>query len=212
MSAASDHSWNFPFQPFDTPAGGPPCVPQFLCSWNPDQANSWRANRRQNATQVFFYVNNFHDHLAPRRSASRPRRGTSSSTNPPGQGLGHDAVQAQPDDGADLDSGLPDGGHVDNANMSTPPDGTPPIMQMYLFHEPNTGNLDPFLASNGGDEADVVYHEYTHGLSNRLVVDANGVSTLNGAQPGAMGEAWSDWYAMDFLNNLGLPARPEGVG
>jgi len=26
VSAASDHSWNFPFQPFDTPAGGPPCV------------------------------------------------------------------------------------------------------------------------------------------------------------------------------------------
>ena len=48
--------------------------------------------------------------------------------------------------------------------MSTPPDGTPPVMQMYLFHQPNTGNLDPFLASNGGDEADVVYHEYTHGL------------------------------------------------
>ena len=64
VSAASDHSWNFPFQPFDTPAGGPPCVPQFLCSWNPDLANSWRANRRQNATQVFYYVNNFHDHLA----------------------------------------------------------------------------------------------------------------------------------------------------
>ena len=85
-------------------------------------------------------------------------------------------------------------------------------MQMYLFHQPNTGNLDPFLASNGGDEADVVYHEYTHGLSNRLVVDANGVSTLNGAQPGAMGEAWSDWYAMDFLNDLGFQPDPKGAG
>ena len=85
-------------------------------------------------------------------------------------------------------------------------------MQMYLFHQPNTGNLDPFLASNGGDEADVVYHEYTHGLSNRLVVDANGISTLAGAEPGAMGEAWSDWYAMDFLNNLGFQPDPKGAG
>jgi extracellular elastinolytic metalloproteinase len=212
VSASSDHSWDFTFQPFATPAGGPPCVPQFMCSWNPDQANSWRANRRQNATQVFFYVNNFHDHLAAAPIGFTAAAGNFQQHNPSGQGLGHDAVQAQPDDGANLDSGLPDGGHVDNANMSTPPDGTPPIMQMYLFHQPNTGNLDPFLASNGGDEADVVYHEYTHGLSNRLVVDANGVSTLNGAQPGAMGEAWSDWYAMDFLNNLGFQPDPQGSG
>jgi hypothetical protein len=51
----------------------------------------------------------------------------------------------------------------------------------------------------GSDEADIVYHENTHGLSNRLVVDANGNSTLGNGQSGAMGEAWSDWYAMDYL-------------
>jgi hypothetical protein len=212
VGAASDHLWNFTFQAFSTPAGGPPCLPQFLCSWNPDQPNSWRANRRQNATQVFFYVNTFHDHLMAPPIGFTPAAGNFQQHNPAGQGVGGDAVQAQPDDGANTDGGLPDGGHVDNANMSTPPDGTPPIMQMYLFHQPNTGNLDPFLASNGGDEADVVYHEYTHGLSNRLVVDANGVSTLVGAQPGAMGEAWSDWYAMDFLNTLGLQPDPKGAG
>ena len=44
------------------------------------------------------------------------------------------------------------------------------------------------------------------------MVDANGISTLNGAQPGAMGEAWSDWYAMDFLNNLGFQPDPKGSG
>ena len=46
-----------------------------------------------------------------------------------------------------------------------------------------------------------MYHEYTHGLSNRLVVDADGNSTLNSIQAGAMGEAWSDCYAMDYLVN-----------
>jgi extracellular elastinolytic metalloproteinase len=55
-----------------------------------------------------------------------------------------------------------------------------------------------------GNEASSVYHEYTHGLSNRLVVDADGVSTLNGPQAGAMGEAWSDWYAYDYLESVGL--------
>ena len=69
---------------------------------------------------------------------------------------------------------------------------------------------DPFVASNGGDEADIVYHEFTHGLSNRLVVDANGVSTLGGGQAGAMGEAWSDWYAYDFLVDAGAHRRHAG--
>jgi hypothetical protein len=89
--------------------------------------------------------------------------------------------------------------------MATPPDGMQPRMQMFLFHEPGTvfPDEDPFLAGNSGDEADVVYHEYTHGLSNRLVVDANGISTLGGIQAGSMGEAWSDWYAMDFLVHQG---------
>ena len=50
----------------------------------------------------------------------------------------------------------------------------------------------------------MVYHEYTHGLSNRLVVDANGNSTLGEVQAGSMGEAWSDWYAMDYLVGQGL--------
>ncbi|HWK29702.1 MAG TPA: M36 family metallopeptidase, partial [Solirubrobacter sp.] len=42
-------------------------------------------------------------------------------------------------------------------------------------------------------------HEYTHGLSNRLVTDAGGYGALNTAQSGAMGEGWSDWYAQDFI-------------
>jgi hypothetical protein len=212
VRAKSGHAWSYRLSPFHLGFARSFCSNPWPCSWNPNKAFSWRANRAQNATQVFYYVNNFHDHLALSPIGFTAAAGNFQQQNPPGQGLGHDAVQAQPDDGANLVGGLPDGGHVDNANMSTPPDGTPPIMQMYLFHEPNTGNLDPFLASNGGDEADVVYHEYTHGLSNRLVVDANGVSTLNGPQPGAMGEAWSDWYAMDFLNNLGFQPDPQGSG
>ena len=69
---------------------------------------------------------------------------------------------------------------------------------------PGRDPTDPFLPANGGDEADIVYHEYTHGLSNRLVVDANGNSTLGNVQAGSMGEAWSDWYAMDFLVKQGF--------
>jgi hypothetical protein len=50
-----------------------------------------------------------------------------------------------------------------------------------------------------GDEADTVYHEYTHGLSSRLVVDVRGRVVLGPVQGDSMGEAWSDWYAFDYL-------------
>ena len=58
----------------------------------------------------------------------------------------------------------------------TPADGGSPVMQMYLFR-PST-----FRAVNGGDDASVVYHEYTHGLSNRLITDASGMGAVNSAR------------------------------
>ena len=192
---SGNKSFKYPLQQFT----GPDCVTGFACTWNPDVPFSWQANAKQDAVQVFWFLGNYHDHLN-----KAPIGFTRSAGN--FEAVDGDAVQGQALDGANTAGGLPDGNHIDNANMTTPPDGTPPKMQMYLFHQPFTTfpDEDPFIASNGGDEADIVYHEYTHGLSNRLVVDANGVSTLGGIQAGSMGEAWSDWYASDFLVNEGL--------
>ena len=60
----------------------------------------------------------------------------------------------------------------------------------------------------------MVWHEYTHGLSNRLVTNADGSGALNTPQAGAMGEAWSDWYASDLQvrdelkdDDLGAPGE-----
>jgi hypothetical protein len=52
---------------------------------------------------------------------------------------------------------------------------------------------------NSADSGSVMFHEYTHGLSSRLIVDAQGVDALTFAQPRSLGEAWSDWYAHDYL-------------
>ena len=87
--------------------------------------------------------------------------------------------------------------------MSTPPDGIPPTMQMYLFRKLNRFGLPTIPSANGGDDAEVVYHEYTHGLSNRLVIYPDGNSGLDNQQAGSMGEGWSDWYA----RGLPEPAR-----
>ena len=197
-------NWNYVFTPFSN-AINPLCSAAFPCSWNPNEAWSWQVNRKQNATQVFFTVNKYHDYLAQAPIGFTEAAGNFQVRNSSGQGQGGDPLEAQPDDGANTADGLPDGNHIDNANMGTPPDGQSPTMQMYLFHFPGaTNDQDGVLPSNGGDETDIVYHEYTHGLSSRLVVNVNGVQALNGAQPGAMGEAWSDFYALDLLVAEGI--------
>ena len=200
ITPSGKRAFDFPFQNFNSI--DPRCSAQFQCSWDPKTPNSWQTNRNQNGVQVFYYLGKYHDHLL-----REPIGFTRTAGN--FEAVDGDAVQAEIEDGSNTANGLPDANHTDNANMATLPDGQAPRMQMYLFPNP-ADPTDPFIPSNGGDEADVVYHEYTHGLSNRLVVDANGVSTLGNVQAGSMGEAWSDWYAMDFLTNQGFqPDTPD---
>ena len=52
------------------------------------------------------------------------------------------------------------------------------------------------------DDAEVVYHEYTHGLTNRLVLYPDGSSGLSTQQSNSMGEGWSDWYAEPAVTEL----------
>ncbi len=173
------------------------CTPRFLCTWDPDVPFSWRVNKKQDATQGFVVASRFHDYLLADPIGFTPQMGNFELN-------GGDPVLLNVLDGANTDGGLPDGNHIDNATMSTPPDGVPPTMSMFLNHEPGTtANQDPYLPASGTDAADNIFHEYTHGLSNRLVVDAGGNSTLNSLHAGSMGEAWSDYYAMDFLVTKG---------
>jgi hypothetical protein len=194
------------------------CAPAFTstCSWDSTdngpfpQPPGWYVNRRQNAVQVFYFVNRFHDHLEDDPDIAWTTRNFESG----------DKVVAHAGDGADtgvsgqfLGLHMPDAIHVNNANMFTPPDGQSPRMQMYLFTS-LTGNIntDPTPDVNGGDDAAVVYHEYAHGLSNRLITYADGWGALDAFQSGAMGEAWSDWYAMDFLVAQGFAPNTGAVG
>ncbi len=203
VKARSGHAWSYQLKPFhpSLPGARRFCSNPWPCSWDPNTRRSWQTNRAQNATQVFYFVNNWHDHLKKAPIGFTNAAGNFQASNRGTQGKGGDAVATETDDGANTAGGLPDSFHIDNANMSTPPDGHAPTMQMYLQHQPGTSypSGDPFSPTNVGDEADTVYHEYTHGLSNRLDVDVQGFSTLGNVQAGAMGEAWSDWYAMDYL-------------
>ena len=203
----------YPLTPFgpDPPATGS-CSSRGInatCTWAPyADPDSWKTNRKQNATQAFYLANIWHDWLE-RPTINFDEDSGNFEVGGPG---GDDPLILEADDGAATgDDGGPDDDHVNNANMSTPIDGDSPRTQMYLFKF----NDDPdafyrFRNINGGDDSGTVYHEYTHGLSERLVTNADGSGALATPHAGAMGEAWSDWYALDYLHRADSETgRPE---
>ena len=194
--------FEFPFTPF-TVNGPPRCItPTHTCTWDPVGAadrDSWQVNRAYATTEAFFLVSKFHDHLASAPIGFDEASGAFQVSDP---------VNTQSLDGAATGAnGGPNNNHVNNANMNTPPDGQPPTMQLFLFEYSVAA---PFFDYNG-DDAATVWHEYTHGLSNRLVVDEDGEGALNSAHSGAMGEAWSDWYAEDLLVRDGFETDSPDV-
>jgi hypothetical protein len=210
---SSGTNFQYPLTPFGPdPAATNSCTSRGInatCTWSPyaDPA-SWRINRKQNATQAFYLANVWHDWLE-RPTINFDEASGNFEVGGPG---GDDPVILEADDGAATGGdGGPDVDHINNANMSTPVDGDSPRTQMYLFKfDDDPGAFFRFRNVNGGDDPGTVYHEYTHGLSNRLVTNADGSGALSTPHSGAMGEAWSDWYALDFLHRAdSATGRPE---
>ncbi|NEA30678.1 M36 family metallopeptidase [Streptomyces sp. SID13031] len=92
------------------------------------------------------------------------------------------------------------------ANMATPADGSAPVMNM--------GLVDSTQRHTALD-ADVVYHEYTHGLSNRLVGGPLDDTSLDAPQSGGSGEGLSDFVACSLLGKTvvgdWVVSRPNGI-
>jgi len=135
--------------------------------------------RRGSVTQMFYDVNWYHDQLY--ELGFDEAAGNFQTTNFSGQGLGGDAVRAD----------VQDSSGTNNANFATPPDGTPGRCQMYRFTGPNPDR-------DGALDAEVVLHELTHGVSNRLMGDGDGLQWSVG---GGMGEGWSDFVALSLLHS-----------
>lgn len=175
--------FEFPFTTYT----GSTCLADAKCSWDPIFVDSWEDNRARSGVQAFYLVNRFRDHLAEDGDIGF------------GGFAGADAVQVETDDGSATG---PNASHVNNASMSTLPEGLAPTMQLHRF----TGS--GFRNVHAADSAAIVWHEYTHGLSSRLVTHDDGAGALSSPQAGAMGEGWSDWYALDLLASDG--SRPDG--
>ena len=107
-------------------------------------------------------------------------------------------------DGANTDNGLPDGNHIDNANMNTPPDGIPPTMQMYLFHFPGTTDAEePFLPTSSAFDPSILPRVHARSVEPARR-GRHGQLDAEQHAGRSMGEAWSDYYAMDYLVTKGL--------
>jgi uncharacterized repeat protein (TIGR01451 family) len=131
--------------------------------------------------QLFYWCNWMHDRLY--ELGFTEAAGNFQVDNFGRGGVGNDPVQADAQDGESLN----------NANMATPPEGLSPRMQMFLFTGPEPDR-------DGDFDAEVILHEYTHGLSNRRVGGGVGIFQLQSA---GMGEGWSDFYALALLSEPG---------
>jgi extracellular elastinolytic metalloproteinase len=203
VPASAGTSWT---EPLVDKCAGPDPSAAFVCSWDDAVAGSWQANLKQSAAQAYFLTSNFHDWLE-----LEPNIAFDAAA---GNFEGSDRVRVEILDGADKGTaalaGRPDSEHLNNASMTTARDGQRPLMQLFLFADRVPPVTRPY--ANASDDASVVYHEYAHGLSNRSVTTATGAPGLGTDQSEAMGEAWSDWYAFDYLVQHGLDADTAAPG
>ncbi|MEO8126802.1 MAG: M36 family metallopeptidase [Bryobacteraceae bacterium] len=140
-------------------------------------------------TNLFYWVNRAHDlHYA---AGFDEQAGNFQQQNFGRGGLEGDPMYAYSHFGI-TDVVLPD---LDNAFFTTraTQDGTQSMIAMFL------ANFGSQVFTDGAFDAGVIVHEYTHGVSNRLV------RQLGGPQGGAMGEAWSDFFGLEYTLPEGAP-------
>ncbi|HRI04661.1 MAG TPA: M36 family metallopeptidase [Pyrinomonadaceae bacterium] len=165
----------------------------FSSTWNPapgspppgDDPLTTEAQRGA-VIQMFYVMNRYHD-VMYRLGFTEAARNFQ-ATNFTGQGTGNDRVSAEGQDNT-VGSSCPSQPCTNNANFSTPADGGRGKMQMYVWSGP-TPDYD------GTADAEVIIHEHTHGLSNRLHGNASGLSTNMSR---GMGEGWGDFYGYSLL-------------
>ncbi|MCU0239021.1 MAG: M36 family metallopeptidase, partial [Pyrinomonadaceae bacterium] len=134
-------------------------------------------------TQLFYINNRYHDEMYRLGFTEQARNFQNDNFGRGGSGADRVSAEAQDSSG------------TNNANFSTPADGGRGRMQMYVFTPPTPDR-------DGDLDADIVIHEFTHGLSNRLHGNGSGLGTTIAR---GMGEGWSDFYAHCMLSTSDDP-------
>lgn len=144
-------------------------------------------------TNLFYWINRAHDLFYA--SGFTEAAGNFQESNFGRGGLGGDPVYAYSHFGAQS----PESAEVDNAYFSTLDDLDGAASMIAMFIAEGGGGF-----TDGALDSGVIVHEYTHGVSIRLL--PRGYDSF---QVAAMGEAWSDFYAIEFLTPNGAP--PDGL-
>ena len=129
-------------------------------------------------TNLFYHNNIAHDRL--KGHGFTEAWGNFQYENGTAGGQERDHVRAEAQDGASLSPAK-----LNNANFATPGDGSSPRMQMFLWNSTSPRR-------DGSLDNDVIYHEYGHGLTWRMV------GGMSGSVSGALGEGMSDVIAILF--------------
>lgn len=198
-------AWSVPLVPVDQALR--PVAPTgefqfaFTDNWRKTEGatGSFAQDAESAATNLFYHHNRIHDEMYA--FGFTETAGNFQVDNFGKGGTGGDPVFGGAQSGAlgIVDEVVPLGRN--NANMITLPDGIPGITNMYLW-EPVDDAFEG-LHRDGDYDTTIIQHEYSHGLSNRYV-GGGGLGSLGSTQSGAMGEGWSDWYAMNDLYRRGL--------
>jgi hypothetical protein len=174
-------------QGVDAPVTGNPNR-VFSFEYNPQTEQPLTSNYQNGeATDVFYWTNIYHDRLY--LLGFTEAAFNFQNDNFERGGVAGDRIIAE----------IQDSSGTNNANFSTPPDGEPGRMQMYIFTGPTPDRTS-------GLDHDVLLHELTHGLSNRLHANATGLASTMSE---SMGEGWSDFYARALLSTA--DEDPDGI-
>ncbi|PPR05526.1 hypothetical protein CVT24_003269 [Panaeolus cyanescens] len=147
----------------------------FIFVQNPNQQPTVQVNLDAARTNAFYLVNTIHD--VTYRYGFTESAFNFQTNNFGKGGKGNDPVLIS----------VQDASGTNNANFATPADGSSGTMRMFLWTLTSP-------MRDGALENDIVTHEMTHGVTNRMTGGGTG-RCLQTTEAGGMGEGWSDAMA-----------------
>ncbi|ORX65211.1 hypothetical protein BCR32DRAFT_226207 [Anaeromyces robustus] len=142
-----------------------------------EEKESIKDNQKAAASNVFYVTNLLHDLYY--ELGFTEAEGNFQTNNFSGEGIGGDPVIVI----------INDRSGKNNAQMTTGIDGVPPKLRLYPFTEKESVERDPAFDNQ------IIIHEYTHGLSQRITGGPGNVKCLMSPESNALNEGWSDFFA-----------------
>lgn len=150
------------------------------------------------STINLFYLTNYAHDVAFRYGFDEPA-GNFQLVNYSGTGQAGDPVVAF----AQAEANAPT---LNNAQFVPFPEGQQSFIRMFEWDTDTSDLANPVQYGprrDGSFAADIVIHEYAHGITLRLTGGPANIASLNMLQPAAVGEGWSDYFALAFLQDAG---------